>query len=67
LTQYNANPVTSDMTSQEMWNLANLGYLPVRLVMGVSVYSLGLGFCSRREDKGAQKATLYEPYYTETS
>ena len=43
LNEYQANPVTSDMTSQEMWNLASLGYLPVRLVMGVSVYSLGVG------------------------
>jgi uncharacterized protein YbjQ (UPF0145 family) len=29
------------MTNEEMWNMANLGYLPIRLVMGVSVYSLG--------------------------
>lgn len=33
---------TSDMTNEEMWNMVNLGYLPLRLVMGVSVYSLGL-------------------------
>jgi uncharacterized protein YbjQ (UPF0145 family) len=33
---------TSDMTNEEMWNMANMGYLPLRLVMGVSVYSLGL-------------------------
>lgn len=39
---YLDNPVTSDMTSEEMWNMANLGYLPIQLVMGVSVYSLGL-------------------------
>jgi uncharacterized protein YbjQ (UPF0145 family) len=25
-----------------MWNLINLGYMPVQLVLGVSVYSLGL-------------------------
>lgn len=36
------DPVTSDLTNEEMWNLVNLGYLPVKLVMGVSVYSLGL-------------------------
>jgi uncharacterized protein YbjQ (UPF0145 family) len=35
-------PVTSDMTNEELWNMVNVGYLPVRLVMGVSVYSLGL-------------------------
>lgn len=34
--------VTSDMTNEELWNMVNLGYLPLRLVMGVSVYSLGL-------------------------
>jgi uncharacterized protein YbjQ (UPF0145 family) len=30
------------MTSQEMWNMVHIGYMPIRLVMGVSVYSLGL-------------------------
>ena len=35
------NPVTSDMTNEEMWNMVNIGYLPIQLVMGVSVYSLG--------------------------
>lgn len=35
-------PVSSDMTNEELWNMANVGFLPVRLVMGVSVYSLGL-------------------------
>ncbi len=42
LTQYSGDPVTSDMTNEEMWNMVNIGYLPVGLVMGVSVYSLGL-------------------------
>ncbi len=41
LAGYSQNPVTSDMTNEEMWNMAHLGYLPLRLVMGVSVYSLG--------------------------
>lgn len=41
LTAYGDNPITSDMTNEEMWNMTNLGYLPLRLVMGVSVYSLG--------------------------
>jgi uncharacterized protein YbjQ (UPF0145 family) len=35
-------PITSDLTHEEMWNLANQGYMPVQLVLGVSVYSLGL-------------------------
>ena len=42
LAAHRDNPVTSDMTNQEMWNMINIGYMPMRLVMGVSVYSLGL-------------------------
>jgi uncharacterized protein YbjQ (UPF0145 family) len=34
-------PVTSDLTCQEMWNLASMGYAPVEVVLGVSVYSMG--------------------------
>jgi uncharacterized protein YbjQ (UPF0145 family) len=34
--------VTSDMTAEEMWNVAKLGYAPVELVLGTSVYSLGV-------------------------
>jgi uncharacterized protein YbjQ (UPF0145 family) len=30
------------MTNEELWNMMNIGYMPIRLVMGVSVYSLGL-------------------------
>ncbi len=42
LGNYASNPVTSDMTNDELWNMVSLGFLPLRLVMGVSVYSLGL-------------------------
>lgn len=35
-------PITSDLTNEEMWNMVNIGYMPIRLVMGTSVYSLGL-------------------------
>lgn len=35
-------PVTSELTGEELWNLSNLGYAPVRLVLGTSVYALGL-------------------------
>jgi len=38
---YRLDPITSDLTNEEMWNLINQGYMPVRLVLGVSVYSLG--------------------------
>lgn len=36
------NPVTSDLTCEEMWNLVNMGFLPLKLVMGTAVYSLGM-------------------------
>ena len=34
--------VTSDLTQQEMWNLNKIGYAPLKLLIGTSVYSLGL-------------------------
>jgi uncharacterized protein YbjQ (UPF0145 family) len=34
--------VTSDLTNEEMWNLIRLGYMPVKLVLGTAVYSLGI-------------------------
>ncbi len=40
---YDMRPATSDMTCEEMWNMIHVGYLPLELVMGVSVYSIGLG------------------------
>lgn len=39
---YDATPATSDLTCEEAWNLANIGYLPIRLVLGCSVYSIGV-------------------------
>ena len=42
LAAYADDPVTSDLTNEELWNIVNMGYLPISLVMGVSVYSLGL-------------------------
>jgi len=41
LGNYAGDPVTSDMTNEELWNMTSLGYVPLKLVMGVSVYSLG--------------------------
>jgi uncharacterized protein YbjQ (UPF0145 family) len=35
-------PVTSELTGEELWNLTRMGYAPLRLVLGTSVYSLGL-------------------------
>jgi uncharacterized protein YbjQ (UPF0145 family) len=36
------SPVTSDLTCEETWNLASLGYMPLKLVLGTSVCSLGI-------------------------
>lgn len=33
---------TSDLTAEETWNVAKMGYAPLKLVLGTSVYSLGL-------------------------
>jgi uncharacterized protein YbjQ (UPF0145 family) len=38
---YDASPATSDLTCEETWNMVHLGYLPVRLVLGCSIYSIG--------------------------
>lgn len=32
---------TSDMTAEETWNIAKMGYAPLKLLLGTSVYSLG--------------------------
>ncbi len=37
-----ADVVTSDLTNEEMWNLVHLGYMPLKLVLGTAVYSLGV-------------------------
>jgi uncharacterized protein YbjQ (UPF0145 family) len=34
--------ITSDLTSEEMWSVIKLGYSPLQLVLGTSVYSLGV-------------------------
>lgn len=39
---FDANPATSDMTCEETWNMVHLGYLPIRLVLGCSIYSIGI-------------------------
>jgi uncharacterized protein YbjQ (UPF0145 family) len=33
---------TSDLTAEETWNVAKMGYVPMKLVLGTSVYSLGV-------------------------
>ncbi len=39
--RHDKHPVTSDLTCEEMWNLVHIGYMPIQLVLGVSVYSMG--------------------------
>lgn len=36
-------PVTSELTGEELWNITQLGYAPLRLVLASSVYSIGFG------------------------
>ena len=35
-------PISSDLTCAEMWNLTHMGYVPLKLVLGTAVYSLGI-------------------------
>ncbi len=36
-----ATPYTSDLTGEELWAMATLGFAPVKLLMSTSIYSLG--------------------------
>lgn len=42
--------VTSDLTAEETWNVTKLGYVPLKLVLGTSIFSLGVA--------GGIKATI---------
>jgi len=35
-------PVTSDLTGEELWALTTLGFTPVKLLISASIYSLGM-------------------------
>jgi uncharacterized protein YbjQ (UPF0145 family) len=39
--QCEASPVTSDLTGEELWGMTQLGYMPIKLLISTSVYSLG--------------------------
>lgn len=58
--EYNQNPITSDLTNQEMWNMIHLGYMPIQLVLGVSVYSVGLVGGITSALKGLSKGEISE-------
>ncbi|MBX9693575.1 MAG: heavy metal-binding domain-containing protein, partial [Cyanobacteria bacterium] len=40
--EYSRTPITSDLTNEEMWNIIHAGYCPIKLVLGVSVFSIGI-------------------------
>lgn len=44
--------MTSDLSAEETWSISKLGYMPLELVMGTSIYSLGV--------MGGIKASLEE-------
>jgi uncharacterized protein YbjQ (UPF0145 family) len=39
--QFQSAPVTSDLTGEELWAMTQLGYMPLKLLISTSVYSLG--------------------------
>jgi len=39
--EFTMAPATSDLTGEELWSLTSLGYIPVKLLISTSVYSLG--------------------------
>jgi uncharacterized protein YbjQ (UPF0145 family) len=36
-----SSPVTSDLTGEELWGMTQLEYMPIKLLISTSVYSLG--------------------------
>lgn len=40
--EFSGKPATSNLTNIELWNMAQLGFMPIRLLLGTSVYSLGV-------------------------
>jgi uncharacterized protein YbjQ (UPF0145 family) len=39
--EFTASPATSDLTGEELWGMTQLGYVPLKLLISTSVYSLG--------------------------
>ncbi|MEI6477783.1 MAG: heavy metal-binding domain-containing protein [bacterium] len=54
------NVVTSDLTCQELWNITSMGYVPYKLVLGTSVYSLGFVGSVTSVIKGLAKGEINE-------
>ena len=36
------NPISGNLSSEEIWNITNMGYIPLKLILGTSIYSLGI-------------------------
>ena len=58
--EFDQRPMTSHLTCSEMWNLIHLGYMPIRLVLGVSVYSVGFSGGVMAVLKGFQRGEIPE-------
>ena len=39
--EFQSAPVTSDLTGEDLWGMTQLGYMPIKLLISTSVYSLG--------------------------
>ena len=39
--EFSETPITSALSTEEMWNLIDMGYCPIKLVLAVSVFSVG--------------------------
>jgi uncharacterized protein YbjQ (UPF0145 family) len=39
--EFTGSPATSDLTGEELWGMTQLGYVPLKLLISTSVYSLG--------------------------
>ena len=39
--EFASAPATSDLTGEELWGMTQLGYIPLKLLISTSVYSLG--------------------------
>jgi uncharacterized protein YbjQ (UPF0145 family) len=51
---------TSDLTAEETWNIAKMGYIPLKLVIGTSVYSLGLAGGIKAAFRNLRKGEIKE-------
>jgi uncharacterized protein YbjQ (UPF0145 family) len=58
--EFEQRPMTSHLTCSEMWNLIHLGYMPIRLVLGVSVYSVGFSGGITALFRGLQRGEIPE-------